>query len=56
MGQEKCQLTWRARTWCAGDELLLPEDWHRSLGASALSSCGRLKRKKESTVNGEEIE
>ena len=32
MGQEKCPLAWRPRAWCAGHELLLPEDWYRSLG------------------------
>ncbi len=33
MGQEKCPMAWRARPWCAVEELLLPEDWYRSLGA-----------------------
>ena len=36
MGQETCPLAWRARVWCAGDGLLLPEDWYRSLGGPSI--------------------
>ena len=32
MEQGKCP---RARAWCAGDGLLLPDDWNSSLGAPA---------------------
>ena len=39
----------------AGDELLLPGDWCRSLGAPVLSSCGRHDPEKESRFTGEGI-
>ena len=31
MGQEKCPLAWRAKSWCKEDELLLPDNSCRSL-------------------------
>ena len=34
--QEKCPLACRERTWCAGDKLLLPDDWYHLLGRRSI--------------------